>query len=205
MSEAVGREVGGVGAMSDAATQRLAEIRVREQRATQAPWRPVPSIYDDGYWVYSGTEGSPTSRLLFETREESEEFEIRRHGPRDWWGDILFAAHARSDVPWLLAEVERLEARVEELARDALLQLILEVCSDVWAEGLTSVSTRALWDDIHGPAEGLERYRQHHPEIEQSAKDLRRLSAEAGGWWDALSGKGRAFVPLDEWLREVSA
>lgn len=76
--------------------QRLAEIRAREQAATEGPWirwhdqETIPNW--DGFIVIGddaaeGEECNPVAKIYTED-------------------DAEFAAHAREDVPWLLAYAE---------------------------------------------------------------------------------------------------
>ena len=73
----------------------LNEIKERAEKATSGPWQ-VASTTDGEYildcdeWVVAAT---------FERRE-----------------DAYFVAHAREDIPRLVAEIERLQAALEELA-----------------------------------------------------------------------------------------
>jgi hypothetical protein len=80
--------------------ERLAEIRAREQAATKGPW----SDWDSCCVWYKGSE------VLCEvlTGESA---------------DQAFIAHARTDIPELLAEVERLAAENAQL-KDRLLTIL---------------------------------------------------------------------------------
>lgn len=80
---------------------RLAEIEARVKAATEGPWeygkRPDGSV-----WLSTGNP------------------ERGQHYQGDWEGfdaDAAFIAHARTDVPYLLAEVKRLREALED-ARD---------------------------------------------------------------------------------------
>ncbi len=79
-------------------SSRLAAIKARCEAATPGPWKDE----------YAELEGFAS---------------ILRHDGTDWHQvcdadqhDRPFIAHARSDVPWLLAEIERLEAALQEIA-----------------------------------------------------------------------------------------
>lgn len=77
--------------------QQLAEIRARAEAATPGPW------CTDDWEIYTGTEYLPWSSLWIGETCRADDC----HGSRD---DAAFIAAARTDVPALLAEVERLRA-----------------------------------------------------------------------------------------------
>lgn len=86
--------------MSD---DRLAEIEAREAAATPGPWHRLDFAHDaNDVWI------GPSFRNV-----------IAQVVPDDASADAAFIAHAREDVPWLLAEVRRLRA-IEAAARDVL-------------------------------------------------------------------------------------
>lgn len=86
---------------SDDLRARLAEIRAREEAATPGPWRVENNQQDLNRWVSSDDQ---TLDINFGYLGNSTQ------------NDARFVAHAREDVPWLLAELDRLTA---ELARHA--------------------------------------------------------------------------------------
>ena len=102
-------------------TDRIEEIRQREENATRGPWAwdghrvPTlsgragdPDIYEyDTEVIEASHSGECACRSLCTL-----ELEI---GP---W-DRMFIANARDDIPFLLAEVERLTAANDRLARIA--------------------------------------------------------------------------------------
>ncbi|MFE3657220.1 hypothetical protein [Streptomyces sp. NPDC059165] len=77
---------------------RLAEIAAREAAATEGPWTVC-----DNYSDVLGPDGDQLASYWNPTAEDSN-------------GE--FIAHARADVPWLLAEVRRLQGEVAELAAE---------------------------------------------------------------------------------------
>jgi hypothetical protein len=84
---------------------RLAEIRKREQAATKGPWEPVAD-YGPNFYAYLGgsyLEGIGT--LNFGEGSQAE-------------ADLTFTLNARTDVPFLLAEVARLQGEVDTLAAE---------------------------------------------------------------------------------------
>lgn len=72
-------------------SKRLDEIEKRAEKATKGPW-------------------TPTQTGIVQTA----------HTTRDVWHipyaaeDISFIAHAREDIPWLVAEVKRLQAELNK-------------------------------------------------------------------------------------------
>lgn len=83
--------------------ERIAEIKAREQAATKGPWLCV--FRGDGSGsVYEGTEEEYDDvALIDDARCPYIRGEVI-------YEDGVFAAHARQDIPDLLAEVERLRA-----------------------------------------------------------------------------------------------
>jgi hypothetical protein len=99
----------------------LAEIRARCEAATPGPWESVQDYYD-GPWY-----------MLYEQRcagdnKTSDLFDGRSHYLIDAPNNAAFAAHAREDIPALLAEVERLRADAElgRLVREVLPLMAVE-------------------------------------------------------------------------------
>lgn len=80
--------------------ERLAQIRVREGAATKGPWHLE--------------RHEPTLARLVVSEDCTLDISFGYIGNRTE-GDAEFVAHARDDVPDLLAEVERLRVRVAEL------------------------------------------------------------------------------------------
>ena len=83
--------------MSD--TTRLDEIRQREAAATEGPWQQ------------NGSNGVHTPRGICVAITQMDSREQRK-------ADAEFLAAARVDVPWLVAEVERLRGENERLQFD---------------------------------------------------------------------------------------
>lgn len=81
---------------------RLDEIRAREQAATNGPWEAYDDWYDGPLCAVrtsvGGTEGHVASTAVDPTRDS---YDSER-------SNAQFIAHAREDIPWLLATVERL-------------------------------------------------------------------------------------------------
>lgn len=103
-------------------TDRLAEIKARAEKATMGPWGPY-----DNYVVIPGVGAV--------------EFETGNPFVGDSSHDTHFVAHAREDVPYLLARVAALEAelsRIQQLARCFRLEDLLDNPND------TSETVRTL-------------------------------------------------------------
>lgn len=80
---------------------RLSEITARVEAATAGPWR-------------SRVNGQkPYKHVAFSAHRD----EMYTTSPLDA-GDSDFIAHAREDVPYLLAEVARLRGALEDIAMD---------------------------------------------------------------------------------------
>ena len=79
-------------------TDRLDEIRARAEAATPGPWRELDAAY--GMIVH---DTGPDSAQIVVLADH------RFGGP-----DSTFIAHAREDIPYLLAEVERLRMAMAE-------------------------------------------------------------------------------------------
>ncbi len=88
--------------------KRLDEIRKRAKKAVQGPWYAQDGIYcrADGrqQWIFHTEDGDYRHSTLSEEESEQEQ--------RD---NEAFVAHARTDIPDLLAYVEMLKKKVNEL------------------------------------------------------------------------------------------
>lgn len=82
---------------------RLVEIRQREQAATPGPWRVIPG---DEWCQKSGNADGIAS--LESDHADIVMTDAGMYPPNQ--ADAAFIAEARSDVPWLLAEVDRLKS-----------------------------------------------------------------------------------------------
>lgn len=86
--------------------ERLEAIRQRVEKATQGPWNFEGNKWQDGYVIYS-----PIKRGFHNNGGEVAEVDDS-YEP----SDAEFIAHAREDVPALLAEVERLRSAIDNAA-----------------------------------------------------------------------------------------
>lgn len=75
------------------AAKRIAEIKARAEAATPGEWQHQ----DDMYWGAVREAG----HQLFAHSRDIAEAQIKN--------DCRFVAHARTDIPWLLARLERAE------------------------------------------------------------------------------------------------
>ena len=89
--------------------QRLAAIKERCERATPGPWRVVRNRHKDRF-------GLPWGRIVAEWTTQTGG-RMRRvvvvWGDDNGAADAAFIAHARTDIPDLIVEVERLQAVVD--------------------------------------------------------------------------------------------
>jgi hypothetical protein len=84
----------------------LAAIRERAEKATPGPWGWSDAKVRDGKYVFvpQGSYLADTLIMFGDTYENGEQ-------------DAEFIAHAREDIPKLLAEIERLRTALEEINR----------------------------------------------------------------------------------------
>lgn len=92
--------------------RRLDEIEAREKAATPGPW--VVESGKTSHATVSTTHGAVRASGLEMTAEVRCDGlgRVDRHDTDAW-----FIAHARSDVPWLVERVRKLEARTSALLR----------------------------------------------------------------------------------------
>lgn len=88
--------------MTDDDKTRLAEIREREKAATAGPWQDACGSVTDWH------DGMHTMEFI-DNRTPSREQRNR---------DISFIAAARSDIPWLIARLEKAWAEVERVKKE---------------------------------------------------------------------------------------
>ncbi|MFD7609656.1 hypothetical protein [Streptomyces sp. NPDC059828] len=93
-------------------TDRIAEITAREAAATQGTW----CTYYDGATYHLGvdhrltTHGTTCTRQIGQLPDGDDKTQA--------YNDATFIRNARTDVPWLLAEVRRLKGEVAQLAAE---------------------------------------------------------------------------------------
>ncbi|MCM3314835.1 hypothetical protein M3626_20785 [Psychrobacillus sp. MER TA 17] len=83
--------------------EQLAEIRERCDKATKGPW--FPSLLTDGY-IAQGSEFNVVASVLEYNEDGSVHATL---GNENYENNREFIAHAREDVPMLLAEIEHLK------------------------------------------------------------------------------------------------
>lgn len=117
--------------------EQLDTIRRRTEKATEGPWGvegPAQCGPSDTLVVYPVEDGGTLAYV------------------QPSWDDAGFIAHARTDVPALLAEVERLRARAA--LADAMIE---RVARDTAAK--ESFTSRRQWEDL--PHDERTRLRAH--------------------------------------------
>lgn len=90
--------------MNRLTSEELQAIRVRAEKASEGPWRLVYTA--DRAWLLDGA-----NMIIAGTFERLE--------------DAIFSAHAREDIPKLLAEIERLRTGIERAINETS-------CDDTW-------------------------------------------------------------------------
>lgn len=137
--------------------QQLADIRARADAATPGPW------CTDAWEIYQGTEYQPgLSMWIGETCRGTTSPEQDR-------ADATFVAHAREDVPALLAEIQRLTDRVAELERPAV-----EAHRNEIRSSFTELIAQASQDHDHEGAFALECH------LREREEQWKREDEEAG-------------------------
>lgn len=99
----------------------LEEIKARTEAATPGPWHENDNwriVQGDAYArclaIWEAKPGDP----LYDVYDEPEFVVIDTPGPAiNKTADLKFIAHARQDVPSLIAEVERIQAEIVDLKR----------------------------------------------------------------------------------------
>jgi hypothetical protein len=125
--------------------EALAEIRERADKATPGPWLYRPRIIDDWGSVRAGVDGyhvaiSRDGDGIGADQKAMDEHRKNKTDPYEPNG--RFIAHARTDIPALLALVEAKQAEVERLRNDKRRaeDTLLEVASDL-QQARTTIAT----------------------------------------------------------------
>ena len=102
--------------------ERLAEIRVRAEAATQGPWEAQDYSADPGDEVSCITAGEPGTM-----RQRAVAYAIAYSWttPESCAADATFIAAARTDVPDLVAEIERLRELYSAMTPTTLLKTVV--------------------------------------------------------------------------------
>jgi hypothetical protein len=90
--------------------ERLKEIQERLNKATPGPWRISPRGGSDEERPFVDNKQYDVARMCHEAGVLGE--------PSFAWADADFIAYAREDIPFLLAEVERLTRVIAEAVED---------------------------------------------------------------------------------------
>ena len=99
-------------------TDRLDEIRARTEAATPGPWRAYGNTVEQektGCHQVVGTEFTGWGYMAHERLTTKDE-------------DATFIANARNDIPYLLAEIERLRSALEGCAGDGCWAVTVPDC-----------------------------------------------------------------------------
>ena len=93
--------------------EELQAIRTRTEKATPGPWKYRPEKWDDWGWVRAGEY--IIARVTDCKDFTNEEFDLHRLNHTDpYINNAQFVAHARTDIPVLLDEIERQRQRLQK-------------------------------------------------------------------------------------------
>lgn len=109
----------------------IEEIRQREVKATKGPWaqdKYHPFIINEGTDVCCGVPFIATTQVT---------------NRQNWKSDAHFIAHARTDIPYLLAELDKRD-RVIDLYHDALKDI--EAMGTIECTAIVERARKALKD-----------------------------------------------------------
>jgi hypothetical protein len=133
-------------------TQQLDEIAARADAATRGPW----GFYDGDNYADVAADLEQTSRGSYSYRQKIAQLEDENYwddpahedhdeerAPEQMAANAAFIAHAREDVPALLAEIRRLQTELAKAAEDVDWLRCLEAAGvDNW-EGIdTAIEMR---------------------------------------------------------------
>lgn len=95
----------------------LQEIKEREARADKGPWKWANNSYNDptGYYSYEGAVLLNGDDVEVLSATEASGPDSSGGGCPPELANSLFIAHAREDIPALIAEVERLQEENKQL------------------------------------------------------------------------------------------
>lgn len=86
--------------------ERLAEIKQRAEAATPGPWSYYKTISGDYLISLPADDDTPLAHIPH----------IHLHQAKDEQGrNATFISHARTDIPDLIAEIERLQEKIDRL------------------------------------------------------------------------------------------
>jgi DNA repair exonuclease SbcCD ATPase subunit len=163
-------------------TDRLAEIQEREKKATKGPWEVAPCSSNDEVMnvvaEYKRVEGGASANWIAEL-DAALDFDSDVEGLLEQLqANAQFIAHAREDIPYLVAEVQSLRAE-----RDRLNKALL-----AWEDREAAVCPEDVgFEEV---IKALEAERDTLLEaLEQLEAKWRDEAAKAGdGWPDEMDG-----------------
>ena len=112
--------------MTDTDTQRVVEIAAREQSASPGPWE----VWEGCSWRRIGQVGRQSARPIIEPTNHHLDGHPDLTGP-NLSADLRFIAHAREDVPYLLALITRQREEIER--KDRIEKAAIALIADVRA------------------------------------------------------------------------
>lgn len=104
--------------------RRLAEIRARVEAATEGPWEDV-----GGYSVMKVLDAVRATEVC-RTLAPGDEVYHPEEKETNWKADGAFIAASREDVPYLLAEIDRLKGTLASYADSRTVERKAEVSND---------------------------------------------------------------------------
>lgn len=173
--------------------ERLADIAARAGIATEGPWHVV-----EGHEIHQGAEFGDFAVYVAQTDPDC--------GCVQSVADAEFIAHAREDVPALLADNERLRARVAELEAERAkyvgkeptiaeemaylfrcIDSVLDLCSEAESKGITSGGPFTV-EAVRRAADGLVERTSYPPALPWAAlMDDEDLQEFLGDLLDSLN------------------
>lgn len=101
----------------------LSEIEKRANAATAGPWKHRPDAYDD-WGTIRGADGLPVANATCEVRiekgwraENQNDSHAWHIGPPEVRANSEFIAHARTDIPKLIAAIRELQSQLNSKPR----------------------------------------------------------------------------------------
>jgi hypothetical protein len=176
---------------TDAERLDLEAIKKRLALATPGPWYRIGPPWNDGQpWINAGSQDPHRKRFICDLDDMSDwgDDDESTQG-RSITGDADFVAGARSDIPALVAEVERLTNRLrgyEFLDEDAALE-------EDEPEKIDLVQREAEL-----------RAHPHRVLVESMADTLQQVNDDDGngggsGWYQSL-----VLACIDQWMRDLT-
>lgn len=183
---------------NSAPDERMGEIERRAEKATVGPWlyRPRPPLDDwgiiraaaeDGYIVAQARDAGAT--------DEKQKDNHRRRKTDPYEANGLFIAHARDDIPWLLAQHRALIERVtkyrkrlqvdrhfEAIGDGPLREVVLPFDQDETEDKIDclEIENKVLSDEVTALTAQLERLKTALSIVHDKAKTMRNASKLQG-------------------------